>query len=59
MHHHLISEAKNLPIGADLTVAQIAYRLGFEIHHASPDFSKRKPDSVPLLSVSTAKIQSI
>lgn len=30
IHSYLISEAKNLLIGADLTVAQIAYRLGFE-----------------------------
>jgi AraC family transcriptional activator of pobA len=30
IHSYLISEAKNLLIGADLTVAQIAYQLGFE-----------------------------
>lgn len=30
IHGYLISEAKNLLIGADLTVAQIAYQLGFE-----------------------------
>ena len=30
IHHYLISEAKNLLIGADLTVAGIAYQLGFE-----------------------------
>jgi AraC family transcriptional activator of pobA len=30
IHNYLISEAKNLLIGADLTVAQIAYQLGFE-----------------------------
>lgn len=30
IHIYLISEAKNLLIGADLTVAQIAYQLGFE-----------------------------
>ncbi len=30
IHSYLITEAKNLLIGADLTVAQIAYQLGFE-----------------------------
>ncbi|MBB6271088.1 AraC-like DNA-binding protein [Pedobacter cryoconitis] len=30
IHSYLISEAKNLLIGTDLTVAQIAYQLGFE-----------------------------
>lgn len=30
IHDHLISEAKNLLLGADLTVSQIAYQLGFE-----------------------------
>ncbi|MCR8558085.1 helix-turn-helix transcriptional regulator [Mucilaginibacter sp. BJC16-A38] len=30
IHSYLISEAKNLLIGADLTVAEIAYQLGFE-----------------------------
>lgn len=30
IHSYLVSEAKNLLIGADLTVAQIAYQLGFE-----------------------------
>ncbi|MDN3547440.1 helix-turn-helix domain-containing protein [Mucilaginibacter aquaedulcis] len=30
IHSYLISEAKNLLIGADLNVAQIAYQLGFE-----------------------------
>jgi AraC family transcriptional activator of pobA len=30
IHIYLISEAKNLLIGADLTVKQIAYQLGFE-----------------------------
>ena len=30
IHHYLISEAKSLLIGADLTVSEIAYRLGFE-----------------------------
>ena len=30
IHSYVISEAKNLLIGADLTVAQIAYQLGFE-----------------------------
>lgn len=30
IHRYLISEAKNLLLGADLTVSQIAYQLGFE-----------------------------
>lgn len=30
IHSYLISEAKNLLVGANLTVAQIAYQLGFE-----------------------------
>ncbi len=42
IHHHLVEKAKNLLLGSENTIAQIAYALGFEYpQHFSKLFKSR------------------